>query len=89
MQELTDKQWRTIQHLIPKQTGTGKPRADDRETLNAILYVMSTGCMWDYLSKTQYSQLHHGMEEAQEVGGGWDMEEDTRLARLEGILWES
>ncbi len=56
--ELTDRQWQTIQPLIPKQTGPGKPRADDRETLNAILYVMSTGCRWDDLSKTQYAHSY-------------------------------
>lgn len=55
--ELTDGQWRTIQPLVPKQTGPGKPRADDRETLDAILYVLSTGCRWENLKKTEYS--HH------------------------------
>ncbi len=58
MEELTDSQWNTIQPLIPKQAGPGKPRADDRETLNAILYVMSTGCRWDDLSKTQYAHSY-------------------------------
>jgi transposase len=55
--ELTDDQWRTMEPLIPRQTGPGKPRADDRETLDAILYVLSTGCRWENLEKTDYS--HH------------------------------
>jgi len=55
--ELTDEQWRTMEPLILKQTGPGKPRADDRETLDAILYVLSTGCRWENLEKTDYS--HH------------------------------
>jgi transposase len=55
--ELTDRQWATIQPMVPKQTGPGKPRADDRETLDAILYVLSTGCRWENLKKTSYS--HH------------------------------
>src|SRR5713101_3444939 len=55
--ELTDEQWATIRPLISKQTGPGKPRADDRETLDAILYVLSTGCRWENLKKTDYS--HH------------------------------
>jgi transposase len=54
--ELTDDHWRTIQPLIPIQTGPGKPRADDRETLDAILYVLSTGCRWENLEKTDYSR---------------------------------
>jgi transposase len=54
--ELTDEQWATIQSLIPEQqAGPGKPRADDRETLDAILYVASTGCRWEDLDKTDYS----------------------------------
>jgi transposase len=55
--ELTDEQWATIRPLIPKQMGPGKPRADNRETLDAILYVLSTGCRWENLEKTRYS--HH------------------------------
>jgi transposase len=55
--ELTDIQWAMIQPLIPRQTGPGKPRADDRETLDAILYVTSTGCRWENLKRTDYS--HH------------------------------
>jgi len=55
--ELTDAQWATIQPLLPEQTGPGKPRADDRETLDAILYVMGAGCRWDDLEKTDYG--HH------------------------------
>lgn len=55
--ELTDRQWATIQPLIPKQTGPGKPRANDRETLDAILYVLSTGCRWENLKKIRYN--HH------------------------------
>jgi transposase len=55
--ELTDDHWRTIQPLIVKQTGPGKPRADDKETLDAVLYVLSTGCRWENLKKTRYS--HH------------------------------
>jgi len=56
--ELTDEQWNVIQPLIPEQMGRGRPRADDRATLNAILYVLSTGCRWDDLSKTQYSYCY-------------------------------
>jgi transposase len=45
--ELTDEQWAIIAPLIPKQKpGRGRPRADDRRTLNGILYVLKTGCAW-------------------------------------------
>src|SRR6059036_3016857 len=84
--ELTDRQWAMIQPLIPKQTGPGKPRADDRETLDAVLYVLSTGCRWENQEDRLQPSLHDGLEEAEEVGGGRDVEEDGGRTRLEGIL---
>lgn len=45
--DLTDEQWAVIEPLIPKkQSNRGRPRADDRTTLNGILYVLKTGCAW-------------------------------------------
>ncbi|MGB9750785.1 transposase [Roseiflexus castenholzii] len=33
--------------LIPKKKSKrGRPRNDDRQTLNGILYVLKTGCAW-------------------------------------------
>lgn len=45
--ELTDQQWAVIEPLIPKPKKMGRPRADDRTTLNGILYVLKTGCAWE------------------------------------------
>ena len=46
--ELTDEQWAVIEPLIPKQRGgRGRPRNDDRQTLNGVLYVLKTGCAWE------------------------------------------
>jgi transposase len=44
--DLTDAQWAILQPLLPPRNRTGRPRADDRRTLNAILYVLRTGCAW-------------------------------------------
>jgi transposase len=45
--DLTDAQWAVLAPLIPKQKpGRGRPRADDRRTLNGVLYVLKTGCTW-------------------------------------------
>ena len=44
--ELTDAQWRRIQPLLPRPATTGRPRADDRTTLNGILWVLRTGARW-------------------------------------------
>ncbi|OKY77723.1 MAG: Transposase [Candidatus Methanohalarchaeum thermophilum] len=45
-EELTDEQWRFIEPVLPSQPETGRPRADDRKTINGILYVLLTGCKW-------------------------------------------
>jgi transposase len=43
---LSDAQWQRIQPLLPAPKPTGRPRADDRRTLNGILYVLRPGCRW-------------------------------------------
>ncbi len=53
--DLTDPQWTVIAPLIPAaKTGKkgGRPRATDiREVVNAVLYLLKTGCQWRYLPK--------------------------------------
>ena len=44
--ELTDRQWDLIGHSLPPPAYTGRPRADDRKTVNGILYVLMSGCRW-------------------------------------------
>jgi transposase len=44
--ELTDAQWALIQPHLPPPKNRGRPRAQDRPTLNGILYVLRTGCRW-------------------------------------------
>ncbi len=47
---LTDEQWASIAPLIPERTSRrGRPRNDDRKTLNGILYVLKNGCAWQDL----------------------------------------
>jgi transposase len=48
---LTDKQWGVIQPLLPPPAWTGRPRADDRRTVEGILYVLITGCRWQDLPR--------------------------------------
>jgi putative transposase len=51
--DLTDVQWAIIERLdINKHWGPGRPmRLDLRAVINAILYVLRTGCAWRYLPK--------------------------------------
>jgi len=44
--ELSDGEWELIRPLLPPKARTGRPRADDRRTINGILYVLVTGCRW-------------------------------------------
>ena len=46
--DLTDAQWSVIAPLLPKRKpGRGRPRRDERQSLNGILYVLKTGCAWE------------------------------------------
>ena len=48
--DLTDAQWAILRTLLPPPPGGGRPRKTDlREVVNAILYVLRTGCAWDLL----------------------------------------
>lgn len=49
MTDLTNEQWQALEPLLPRQGPMGRPRADDRRTLNGILYVVRRGCRWDAL----------------------------------------
>jgi transposase len=49
--DVTDEQWAMIEPLIPVYPG-GRPRKTAvRDVLDAILYLLRTGCQWRYLPK--------------------------------------
>ena len=43
---MSDVQWNTIVKHLPKPAKTGRPRCNDRTTINGILFVLTTGCRW-------------------------------------------
>ena len=48
--DLTDAQWELIAPFVLPETGGGRPRTTDvREVVNAILYVLRSGCAWHLL----------------------------------------
>src|SRR5262249_32073074 len=47
--DVSDAQCTYLQCLLPKGARTGRPRANEREILNGILYVLKTGCQWEDL----------------------------------------
>jgi hypothetical protein len=50
--DLTDAEWGLVAPLIRPAKHGGRPRkVDVREVLNAVFYVLSTGCQWSALPK--------------------------------------
>jgi putative transposase len=48
--DITDAQWALIEPHLPPEPGGGRPRKTDaRDVLDAILYILRTGCQWRYL----------------------------------------
>ena len=63
--DLTDAEWALVEPMIPPAKRGGRRReVNVREVLNAIFYVLSTGCQWQALPKdlppksTAHSLLH-------------------------------
>jgi transposase len=44
--ELSDEQWEFVKLHLPSQPIVGRKRADNRRTINGILYILTTGCLW-------------------------------------------
>src|SRR5277367_6953346 len=50
--DLTDAQWQGLEPLIPAAKWGGRPRKTDmRAAMNAIFYLLRTGCPWRYLPR--------------------------------------
>jgi len=47
--DLSDAQWSRLKPLVPRPKRRGRPRANEREVLNGIWYVLATGCRWEDL----------------------------------------
>lgn len=48
--DLTNEEWRIIEQLIPPAKPGGHPRrVDMREIVNAMFYLLRTGCSWEML----------------------------------------
>jgi transposase len=47
--DLTNEQWQLLRPLLPKASKRGRPPIDRRDILDAILYVVRTGCQWRQL----------------------------------------
>ena len=87
--DLSDEQWQILRKLLPQPSGRGRPRmVCRRAVVNAILYVLRSGCAWRLLPhdfpkwKTVY-----GIFFAWRNDGTWQQIHDTlrdKLRRREG-----
>ena len=48
---VSDERWEVLAGQITGQGTMGRPRADDRAMLNAILHVLASGCRWNDLPR--------------------------------------
>ena len=49
---MTDSEWALMEPLLPAARLLGRPRETDlRAVMNAILYILATGCQWRALPK--------------------------------------
>jgi transposase len=45
--DMTDAEWRLIARKLPRRRRLGRPRKVDlRKVIEAILFILSTGCQW-------------------------------------------
>ena len=44
--ELEDAEWELIRDQVPQGSGMGRPRRDDREMLNGMMWILRAGAPW-------------------------------------------
>ena len=74
--DLTDMQWEVVEARIKKMNGNYGNRAEQskRELVNAVLYLVKTGCQWRLLPKCfpPYSTVHSFYRRAR-LSGLWEL----------------
>jgi transposase len=85
-EELRDDQWALIEPLLPAPMRRGRPRADDRSTLDGILWVLRSGARWKDLPPKYGSRstCHRRLQEWQEQGV-WEHIRLTFLGTLDQL----
>jgi len=67
--ELTDEQWELIAPHLPPPKRMGRPRTDDRRTLERILWVLRAGARWQDLPR-EFGSSYHLLAPVKGVVGG-------------------
>lgn len=69
--DLTDAQWARVAPLLAKKRGPGRPQQVPlRRIVNAILYLLRTGCQWRMLPKDfpNHNTVRYHFDEATRTG---------------------
>ena len=87
--ELTDSQWHHIKDFFPAPKATGRPReVEFREVVNAIVFLVVTGCQWRMLPKDypKWQIVYHYFQRWQKDGIWYRIHETWRsdLRRKKG-----
>ena len=92
MHDLTDQQWIVLEPLLPAPKRMGRPRVDDRRTINGILYVLRHGTPWDKMPCRYGSHVTCWRRHAQwSADGTWQRIWQALLGMLdqdERLDWE-
>jgi|SRR5579871_1289489 len=94
---ISDDLWEAIAPLLPEHKNThrfggGRPRKPDRVCMEAILFVLRTGCQWKALDATKFcpaSTAHDRFQEWVQAGVFQDLWEHGLMAYddWKGIDW--
>ena len=94
---MPDELWERLQRLLPPRKlhplGCHRPRVDDREAMDAMFFVLRTGCQWNALNETglcSSSSAHRRFQEWTAAGVFLALWQSGLGAygALKGIDWE-
>ncbi len=94
---IPDTLWERIEPLLPPRKphplGCHRPRVEDRKAMDAIFFVLRTGCQWNALNDTglcSSSSAHRRFQEWAEAGVFLELWKRglAEYDALQGIDWE-
>src|SRR3990172_5611253 len=95
--KISDEVWEKMKPLIPPgkkhRLGCHNPRVPDRDAMNAILFVLRTGCQWNALDATgicSCSSAYRRFREWEQTDVFLELWRQGLIAydELRGIEWE-
>jgi putative transposase len=82
--DLSDAEWQIVRRLLPVSKPGGRPRATDlRAVVNAIFYILRSGCAWRMLPHDfpPYSTVYMYFKQWR-VDGTWEKVHDRLRDRI-------